>query len=166
MKVLFKKNKSTKKIDAPVYIFFDIDGVLNKETDWNKPFPINKNNIEIFTELITSLKDIYTYVRLVISSSWRAGYSKNNENDTPQIEELKSVFQRKGYDIYAATPLSNKGRQREIEYYIKRNNVNHYVVIDDEPSLYYDISLLHFCKVDSKTGISLDDVKKILKMHL
>ena len=155
-----------KKIDDPVYVFFDMDGVLNRESDWNRAFPINEDNVKIFSELIEGLMDIYASVRLVISSSWRAGYSKNGDNDTPQIKELKNILRGKGYHIYAATPLSNKGRQKEIEYYIRRNNVSHYIVIDDESSLYYDISLLHFCEVDSKIGISRDDVKKIIKMRL
>ena len=38
-----------------MFIFLDIDGVLNKESDWSKPFSLNSDCIRRFCEKIEKL---------------------------------------------------------------------------------------------------------------
>ena len=42
---LFKKEKSG---STPYYIFFDVDGVLNRKSDWKQSFTLNPECIEVF----------------------------------------------------------------------------------------------------------------------
>ena len=38
-----------------MFIFLDIDGVLNKESDWSKPFSLNSDCIRRFVKNIEKL---------------------------------------------------------------------------------------------------------------
>ena len=73
-----------------------------------------------------------------------------------------------GAVVHGATPISKKGRQAEIEYYIKRNGIKQYIVLDDDPSLFDDLSRITFYKPDYRNGLTKQDVKRIcreLKEH-
>ena len=105
-----------------MYIFFDVDGVLNNQSDWRTPFSLNPQCIHAFAEFINTVKKNITDVQLVICSSWRGGISNNNHH-TPQYEHLVAALQNENLTILDSTPLSNKSRQEEIEYYIKKHNI-------------------------------------------
>lgn len=56
-----------------MFIFLDIDGVLNKESDWSKPFSLNRDCIRRFCEK-------YREARIILISSWKNGFiSSHNE---------------------------------------------------------------------------------------
>lgn len=58
---------------------------------------------------------------------------------------------------------SGKSRQDEIEYYIRRNGINDYIILDDDKSLYTDISKVNIYITDYLTGLTDKDIKKVLK---
>jgi hypothetical protein len=58
---------------------------------------------------------------------------------------------------------SGKSRQDEIEYYIRRNGINDYIILDDDKSLYTDISKVNIYITDYLTGLTDKDTKKVLK---
>lgn len=58
---------------------------------------------------------------------------------------------------------SGKSRQDEIEYYIRRNGINDYIILDDDKSLYTDISKVNIYIIDYLTGLADKDTKKVLK---
>ena len=58
---------------------------------------------------------------------------------------------------------SGKSRQDEIEYYIRRNGINDYIILDDDKSLYTDISKVNIYITDYITGLTDKDTKKVLK---
>lgn len=64
-------------------IFFDVDGVLNCEADWQRPFTINKRCVRAFAHIVEKLQK-RELVQLVIISTWRAGIGK--EDDSPQMK--------------------------------------------------------------------------------
>ena len=47
------------KVKEPLTIFLDVDGVLNKESDWINPFALNDSCIKIFNELWQELSKHY-----------------------------------------------------------------------------------------------------------
>lgn len=145
------------------YIFLDIDGVLNCQRNWHTPFSLNKNCIKTFTKFVDKIKSIHNDVRIVLSSTWRAGKSVNG-NDSAQYEALKDILGEYGVKIYDTTPVSNKGRQREIEYYIKRNNVKDYIVIDDDDSLFERPDEINLYVTDYTIGFTDKDIDKAYKM--
>ena len=73
-----------------MFIFLDIDGVLNKESDWSKPFSLNSDCIRRFCEKNRE-------ARIILISSWKNGFiSSHNEKNTPQIKELEAQLDRYG----------------------------------------------------------------------
>lgn len=130
-----------------MYYFLDVDGVLNKESDWKKPYTVNPSCLENFKKLLSHDKNPI----VILSSTWRS----NPETITPYIS------------IAGTTPNTSgrKTRQEEIEYYIKRNNVLDYLILDDDSTLFPDIKNLRIYITDYKTGLTDADVKKIVKKN-
>ena len=73
------------------------------------------------------------------------------------------VFDEMGIHIEGATPISNKSRQEEIEYYIKRNGIKEYLVLDDDESLFPRTADINLYLTDYRKGLTEHDVNKILK---
>lgn len=133
-------------IDTNYYIFLDIDGVLNKESDWKKGlYYLNKECLNNFLLYLNKVKNF----KIVIISTWRNGDG---------IKELEKYF-----PIYDKTPNSNKDRQAEVEYYIKRNNITKYIVIDDDISLYHTPESVNIYIPDYRTGLTMNDINKLFK---
>lgn len=145
------------------YIFFDVDGVLNKESDWRNKFYIDEYCVDVFAKLCGKIKHKKGSVSLVLISTWRAGISKSG-TDSEQIRGLTDKLRARGLTITGQTPVSNKGRQAEVEYYIRRNPVDEYIIIDDDLSLFEEPDKLAIYAPNYKTGLIDSDIKKILKI--
>ena len=131
-------------------IFLDIDGVLNQL----QPYKIDKICIAALKQLIKSLS-----AKVVLSSSWRLGYSSIYDKCTPQIKMLLDYFP-KGTIIGVTKQLSS--RDEEIRDYIDKYNVDSYIILDDDKSEFKrPIEGLYI--VNHKTGLTDKDVRKILK---
>ena len=136
-------------------IFLDIDGVLNRESDWKHKFSVRQ-------ECILALSKIYSELQcsgIALSSTWRVCES---ENQSDYYKDFKDMLKTHNMYIIGTTPLSKKSREEEILYYAKRHDITHYLTLDDDPSLFLhkDIPLY---LTDYKTGLQDGDVKKIVK---
>jgi len=139
-------------------IFLDIDGVLNcrntfKERKQERIFYsrfLEKNDFnlakismcDIDFEKLQLLKYIVleTNAKIVISSSWK------KLRYYLLIEEL---LINKGIPIIGATPYINNKRGTEIRKYLSENEVNDFIIIDDEIFNDYDDELInHLVKTD------------------
>ena len=150
-----------KKTKRFLTIFLDVDGVLNKEGDWRSQFSLNEECVNAFVSLWNDLSKIYI-PSLVIVSTWRAG--KGKEQNTDSYNYLENTLRSHGIKILGLTPVSNKGRQNEIDYYRRWNHVMDYIIIDDDISLYeHPEDVLIFCP-DYKTGLTMKDIKVIKRM--
>ena len=146
------------------YIFFDVDGVLNKKSDWQKKYAIDINCIKILKDMVKYYNKKYANVYLVICSTWRFGVSNDGkELDTEQVKALKRMLLTEGLSIYDKTPKSNKSRQEEIEYYIRRNDITDYIIIDDDKSLFPNPEKINLYCPDYTKGLTKEDYKKIVK---
>lgn len=105
-------------------------------------------NKECLNNFLIYLNKIKNY-KVVLISTWRNGDG---------IKVLEKYF-----PIYDKTPNSNKDRQAEVEYYIKRNNITKYIIIDDDISLYNTPERVNIYIPDYKTGLTKNDIKKLLK---
>ncbi|MCR5591698.1 MAG: hypothetical protein K6F73_09230 [Lachnospiraceae bacterium] len=132
------------------YCFFNVDGLLNKSSEWNEPFVLNKALAELFA--IFLLK--YNLIP-VIASSWRFGFEgAGNEKNAPYIKELEEIFRRYGLVIYDKTPfLKGRPRNKEIERFLYFNRANNYIVIDGDREEYEKIND-HVIFIDPKTGFT------------
>ncbi len=145
---------------SPFYIFFDVDGVLNCKTDWVRRFTLNPVCISAFENLKDLIGKKYTPI-FILTSTWRAG--KGISDNTTQYNMLKNTLLGHGISISGTTPVSDKGRQREIEYYRKRfcDNSEHYLVLDDDESLFEHPESIRLYITDYKVGLTIQDIKKI-----
>ena len=144
-----------------MHLFLDIDGVLNCERDWRVPYSINSNCLNVFAKLIKELEK-RERVEVVLISTWRAGLGDGKGNLNP-VDKLMKELKILGIMVEGCTPMSDKGRQAEVEFYIRRNKIRNYIILDDDSSLYSDIDAVRLYVVDHKTGLQEADIKKITK---
>ena len=132
-----------------MYIFLDIDGVLNTEADWGRLYCLKKEHID-------KLCDDYPNSKIILISSWKNGFiSRNNKNNSEPIKRLESMLSN-NVSIIGKTELSNDiSRNIQIDEYIKVHpSITQYVVIDDDTSEYDNFFLndKHFKLINSKYG--------------
>ena len=143
-----------------MYYFLDVDGVLNKESDWKTPFTINQECLKNFVKLMKKDKAPH----IVLSSAWRVGFT--NKGEVGHDNKLTKELEIYGLRIEGCTPVSNKTRQEEIEFYIRRNGIDRYLVLDDDASLFPAAERLCIYFTNYKTGLTEQDVTQIAKKYL
>ncbi len=137
------------------YCFFNVDGLLNKSSEWNEPFVLNRALAELFAVFLSK----YNLIP-VITSSWRFGFERaGSEKNAPYIKELEDIFRQYGLMIYDKTPfLRGRPRNKEIERFLYFNKANNYIVIDGDREEYEKIND-HVIFIDPKTGFTPKDAK-------
>ena len=146
-------------------IFLDIDGVLNSDEyfDKIKKMQIHGIESEIDIDKVKLLKMAVdeTGAKVVITSSWR---------HTKKAKELKELLS--SYAIYVdSTPFIENKRGLEIKQWLLENqNVENFVILDDEIFDSYDQSLMEkLIKISNGNGHSFGegllfkDVNKIIE---
>ena len=104
-------------------LFLDIDGVLNSayffKNRQNKESDLDINAVKILENIVEK-----TNCAVVLSSSWRMfGLEYVNE-------EFLKIKSRLEIDYYTTTKHMDRGLQ--IKQFIEENNIDNYVVVDDE----------------------------------
>jgi hypothetical protein len=97
-------------------IFTDIDGVFNNinKLEWNK------TSIHLYNKLCQEFD-----LKTVVTSTWRTNHT---------IYQLQNIFWNQGVenDIFDFTPVfPASGRGEEIEYWLKCNQWDNYIILDD-----------------------------------
>lgn len=82
-----------------MYIFLDVDGVLNKESDWKNPFSINNSCLFQFASLMKMINEPH----IILSSTWRAGYT-NTGAMSEYDDSLSSKLAEYNFQIEDSTP--------------------------------------------------------------
>ena len=122
-------------------IFLDIDGVLNNEFTPDRCdgfLGIEDRYVENLKKIVDSDKD----VRIVLSSTWRLGYTRYGYKLEHHQEYLENKLSKQGLKIYDVTPemtRSGESRGREINQWLEDHkylDVEQWVVLDDE--YFYD----------------------------
>lgn len=123
-------------------IFTDIDGVFNT---------INRNqwsslSVDLYDDLCREFN-----LKPVITSTWRVKHS---------IKELERIFQHYGIftDIYDFTPIINsEGRGGEIEIWLKENQCDKYLILDDNIRDIESYGLKNIVKCRSWIGFTKEE---------
>lgn len=78
----------TRSIDSKekCYIFFDCDGVINKESEWNRLFSIDSGCAKDLGELFKTFPNAVP----VMCSTWRMGIDTKAKTYTPEINKALS----------------------------------------------------------------------------
>lgn len=123
-------------------VFLDIDGVLNTSDTFQKRyFKYQKTGIislEIDEFRLKYLKNliIETDAKIVLTSTWRIFFKKEFNSIKPISEkskELSTLFSKYGIEIYDMTPfIETRWREKEIELWLNNNEVDSFVIFDDE----------------------------------
>ena len=147
-------------------IFLDIDGVLRthkSDLEWSQilgvPIPESAYDRRFDRKIVSYINEVagYTRAKIVVTSTWRVKYS---------LEELRQIFRDNGIsaEIVGKTDIGlNRGE--EIEQYISDNEIESYVVIDDQVK---DI-LKHIPKervIKADPLIGFEDVDKAIDILL
>ncbi len=143
------------------YLFFDIDGVLNKSSEWKKMYSLNQSCIDVFCTLIREFG-----LTPIMTSSWRKGFvGVKSIQNTPNVAELEKEFSKRGIEIAGKTPiLMGHARDYEIERYLFYHPCDSYIILDDDPEEFKKTDSEHFYFVKSENGLRKEDLKKIKKM--
>ena len=138
-------------------VFLDIDGVLNTRNSWRIPFSLDDKCIKNFCAFLN--RDEIS-PKIILTSSWKTGWSSIKDNQTPQIIELQDKLSKYGCSVFSRTKDFGN-RQKEILEYLKNHPVDYYVIIDDDDSEYEDFELTGIYIIDAETGFSEKDIKRI-----
>jgi hypothetical protein len=119
-----------------MYLFLDIDGVLNRFSSLSKlspKDPLKKADIPLEEDCIQALNGILkaTKAKVILSSGWK---------DTRSISEVQKMLKRAGFKgkIIDKTPsLKGQGRGEEIAAWLKakKNLDQPFVILDDRGDL-------------------------------
>jgi hypothetical protein len=137
-------------------IFLDIDGVLNQLQPWY----LDKSCIKNLSDLCKKLK-----ATIILTSSWRKGYSSIEKYQSPQVKNLISEFNNVGIRIKGATQ-SLGNRQDEINQFIQSHSISatDYIILDDDISEFNQFNRpAQLYIVNNKTGLTSKDVSAIIK---
>ncbi len=145
-----------------MYIFLDVDGVLNTEADWaRKVYSLDSKCVESFCELLNSLND----PKVVLSSTWRNGIARDGTTAV-HIDDLIKALEPAGIKFLDKTGVAPDGsRMKEIEHFLRRHPEDRYIILDDDPDLFEQREKTpHIYFTSSKTGLTDTDVKRVLKL--
>lgn len=111
-------------------IFLDIDGVLNTSQTFKRRYyeykKTGKYNLEIDEFRLNYLRQIVeaTNAKIVLSSTWRSGFTKINNEIVPKYyksNQLMEIFHEHNLKIYDITPCNkNRYREEEILEYLEK----------------------------------------------
>ena len=145
---------------AKRYCFFNVDGLLNRTSDWNKPFTINYGLANFFCFFLSE-HDLIP----ILTSSWRFGFNRaGDRSNAPYIKELEAIFDSYGLMICDKTPfLKGRPRNKEIERFLYFHRGKDYIVIDGDSGEYDRIND-RVCFIDPKSGFTEADARKADKL--
>lgn len=123
-------------------IFTDIDGVFNtiSNTEWSRL------SVALYDDLCQEFN-----LKPVVTSTWR---TKLN------LKELDRVFKYEGIftDIYDLTPIiTSEGRGGEIESWIRDNQCDNYIILDDNIRDIESYGLKNIVKCRSWLGFTKEE---------
>ena len=138
-------------------VFLDIDGVLNTKESWRIPFHLDDECIRNFCDCINGSK---RNVRIVLTSSWKNGFSSILEYETAQLKELRQKLGAFGVVISGRTKdLAN--RMAEIDDYIRSHELCAYAVVDDDANEYSTEYMKKVTLIDPVAGFTKKDGRRI-----
>ena len=159
------------KYKKDILIFLDVDGVLNTTNSRVSLYEVKEANVNAFKDLVEKLEKKGYIAKLILSSTWRIGYEKDLDRCLPQIKRLVMELEEKGLSIYDKTPVFNEQtRDVEIQRYIRGYRLKKedflYLILDDDVSVFDKETLKKLCfyRVNEKTGLTMMDVAKIMKL--
>ena len=160
-------------------IFLDIDGVLNtsetfieRRKNYERTGVFNLEIDEFRLEYLKRIIDI-TGAKIVLSSTWRHFFKKENDKVLPTIlkgKKLYDMLMRYGIEIYDKIPTTMGSREEQIQsWLLNRDDINNFVIIDDEPNMFKELldKLIITSKVNNDEMLmNMDDCFGLCEEHI
>ena len=141
-----------------MYLLLDIDGVLNRKSDWAIPYSLNDGCIRNFAGTFKG-----TGAKIILISSWRKSFISRNSPDNPSyIKNLIQKLSVYGIQISGVMPENFTDRSEFASYINKKSNGD-YLVLDDDISEYTK-KPKNLYITDCRTGFTEKDTVKVKKM--
>ncbi|GAB3644919.1 HAD domain-containing protein [Ramlibacter alkalitolerans] len=141
-------------------LFIDVDGVFHRPgtVSFNEDGTVSgEGAFQWLPHLLAVLED-FPDVRVLVHSSWRMSW----ETD----EQLKAVLPPAlASRVAGATPRELASRFASIQAYCECEQVEHFVILDDEPSA-YPVGLEQLVVCDPQAGLSDTAVQERLRRAL
>lgn len=134
-------------------IFSDVDGVLNQL----QLYKLDSKCIDCLSILCKHYN-----ADVVLTSSWRFGYLRDYNKCSPQVKQLIDALKVHDIKIIGRTK-DLKNRYLEVHTYIKENDIDKYIILDDDKSEFSTLDK-NLYVVNFKTGLTSKDVGKIKKL--
>lgn len=112
-----------------LYIFLDVDGVLNNTAAFSlsndRMLALSEECLFNYQYLVDKLRQKYE-VRVILSSTWR--FNKIGFDKLKQYEDKYDALK-----LYDSTPISHDHREKEIKRYCDENKIEYkdILIIDD-----------------------------------
>lgn len=129
-----------------IFLFLDIDGVLNTSAQWKRMYSLNDECIAHFADYVHSLPS--DDAKIILTSSWKNGFDPAGRH-SPQIKELIEKLAVHGLSILGKTENdASEDRAKEINDYIRKHHLEQQtcIVIDDDSSIFRS-ELSNNCKM-------------------
>lgn len=151
-----------------VFIFLDVDGVLNNENyivkcynKHHKPMSMNHvpfdpkclNNLMI---LVQQIQQLDYDVNIILSSTWRL-----NEIDYNIVDARLAEY---GLSLNGKTSYIDGIRGIEIKDFLQDRCYTNFIILDDDIFDIQDYFPNNLVKTDFKTGLTKHNVKQALKI--
>ena len=147
-----------------MYVFLDVDGVLNTESDWErKIYSLNDDCVAAFCRLLSCLRE----PKVVLSSTWRNGIARDGTTAI-HIDDLMKALEPAGIKTIEKTGVAPDGnRSKEIEHYLSRHQRDNYIILDDDPNLFNrKENTPHLYLTSAQKGLKDADVTRIIKLRM
>lgn len=139
------------------YIFLDFDGVIN---NWYHFDGVCIDNALILYQIVN-----LTGAKIIVTSSNKYSIQKNTEIDYYNSRFYKKYIQKLneiGIEIYDVTPFCNCNKSLEIQKYLIDNEVEKFVIIDDE--LVSEPLQEHQVFCDLYRGLQVEHIEPIMNI--
>lgn len=136
-------------------IFLDVDGVLNSVRDGYSLQLENDYHFEMLKKIVDA-----TEANIVLSSSWRIGFSMHRLPERNLVERLEKY----GMQIMDFTPCMAGTRGDEIREWLSNNEpVESFVILDDEGDM-AEFKETNLVKTNTSVGLQEKDADKAIKI--
>lgn len=148
-------------------VFLDIDGVLNHEkfysdTKTNRTIrKYRKNNIDPRSAKLVVDLCKQTGAKIVISSSWRFD-GLDELTKRLRIAGIKDNYVLGVCSLERPHEFGGTNKGTVIQRYIDENNIDKYVILDDEDML--ETQKPYFIKTSRWTGFTKEDLKRAINI--
>ena len=147
-------------------IFLDIDGVLNcisTKARCQGCIGIDDLKVKLLKQIIDN-----TNAKIVLTSTWKTEWNKNLEECDYAGKYLNNKLKKQKLWILDKTEDNGKNRGKGIYDWIKKYNVDNWLVLDDEIFKDYDEEIVrHWVKTDfydNNGGLQKNHIEKAIKI--